>query len=127
MLPAFRLGLGGKVGNGRQIISWVSIRDIQEIVPFILAHSEIEGPVNVVSPETTTNAGLGGKLGEILRKPTFLILPRLIASIIAGSEMTQEMLLASTKASPQKLLAAGYEFRDKSLHKALLFCLGKNA
>ncbi|CAG37230.1 conserved hypothetical protein [Desulfotalea psychrophila LSv54] len=127
MLPAFRLGLGGKVGNGQQIISWVSIRDIEEIVPFILAHSEIEGPVNVVSPQSTTNAELGKNLGKILSKPTFMVLPRLMASIIAGSEITQEMLLASTKASPQKLVAAGYEFRDKSLNKTLLFCLEKNA
>lgn len=125
MLPPFKLGLGGKISSGNQYVSWISIRDIIRIVSFVIENETLSGPINVVAPQAITNSTLTKELGHVLGKPTFLRVPVLAVAILFGSEMTQEMLLASTRATPERLIRAGYKFKDASLKDALTFCLTK--
>lgn len=121
MIPPFRAGLGGIIGGGDQYISWISIRDLLEIVPFIIENDTIQGPVNVVSPTPTTNRMLTQSLGKALHRPTFFRIPSFLIKTVFG-EMADEMLLSSTRAIPQMLLDAGYEFKDQSLDRTLQIC-----
>lgn len=124
MVPPFRAGLGGVIGSGEQYISWISIRDICEIVSFILNRPQIKGPVNIVSPVQTTNKELSKTLGKILGKPVTFRIPAFAARIIFG-RMADEMLLTSTRATPAVLLEAGYSFQDQSLETVLRYCTRK--
>ncbi len=121
MLPAFRLGLGGVVGSGEQFISWVSIRDLVDIVDFVAKNESISGPVNVVSPDPVTNRELTKTLGRVINRPTFFTVPAPVVRLLFG-EMADEMLLVSVKVKPKKLLQAGYSFRDLSLEEVLRYC-----
>ncbi len=121
MIPPFKARLGGVIGSGSQFISWVSIQDLVETVSFIIANKNIKGPVNIVSPTPTTNRKLTHSLGKALNRPTFFRIPSLMARIVFG-QMADEMLLCSTRATPEILLKEGYEFRDTSLDSYLQFC-----
>lgn len=118
MYPIFRRGLGGVMGNGRQYMSWISINDVVTAIEWIMQNEDLSGPVNLVAPEALSNRHFTKCLGKVLRRPTLLPLPALIAHIIFG-EMAEELLLSSTRALPQKLLESGYEFRDPDLAIAL--------
>jgi len=122
MLPAFRTGVGGIIGDGKQYISWVSIRDLVEIVSFIIERESIEGPVNVVSPIAATNKELTSALAAALQKPAFMRVPAFAAKLAFG-KMAEEMLLASTRATPKVLLENGYEFKDQSLTAVIRDCI----
>jgi uncharacterized protein (TIGR01777 family) len=121
MIPPFKAGIGGVVGSGNQYVSWISIRDLVEIIGFIIKNETINGPVNVVSPTPATNRILTKSLGRALNRPTFLPIPAFIAKTVFG-EMADEMLLASTRAIPGLLKQAGYMFKDSSLDATLRFC-----
>lgn len=122
MLPAFRLGLGGVVGNGEQYISWISIRDLTEIVQFIIDHDSLSGPVNVVTPTPVTNRDFTKTLGKVLNRPTIMPAPAFLVRLLFG-EMADEMLLSSTRVMPTRLLEAGYRFQDVDLGRTLLSCI----
>lgn len=124
MIPAFKLGLGGKIGNGKQYISWVSITDLVRIVAFSIDNEKIEGPVNVVSPIPATNKSLTSALAKALKKPAPFIVPAFAAKILFG-EMADEMLLTSGRATPAVLMEAGYPFVDQSLEGVLNYCITK--
>lgn len=124
MIPPFQARLGGVIGSGTQHISWVSIRDLVEIVGFIIKNESIKGPVNVVSPIQTTNRGLTKALGKALQRPTLLKMPPFVARLVWG-RMADELLLSSTRVTPQVLLESGYEFKDQSLGAVLDHCLTK--
>lgn len=123
MLPPFKAGLGGKIGSGNQHISWVSLRDIVGIVPFLLENTNIKGPVNVVSPNSVTNLQLTKAIGKVVDKHTILSPPVFLLKLLLGKNMVEEMLLASTKATPKKLQKAGYNFKDDTIEKALSYCI----
>lgn len=123
MLPPFKAGLGGKIGSGNQHISWVSLRDIVAVVPLLLEDTTFNGPVNVVSPNSVTNLQLTKAIGAAVDKPAVLSPPVWLLKLLLGKEMVNEMLLASTKAKPEKLLKAGYNFKDDTIEKALAFCI----
>jgi len=125
MIPPFKAGLGGVIGNGNQFISWVSIRDLVQIVEFIIKNGNIRGPVNVVTPAQTTNRMLTRSLGKALHRPTLFRIPSLLVKIIFG-QMADEMLLSSTRAMPKLLLDAGYAFKDQKLDKVIQFCTQPN-
>ncbi len=118
MLLPFKLGLGGKVGNGHQYISWISIIDHIRAILLCLKNESIEGPVNLSAPEPATNAQLTELLGEILNRPTFLTVPKGIVNFVFG-EMGNELLLSSTRAKPKKLLDNGFVFEFPDLKNAL--------
>lgn len=122
MLPAFKARAGGKIGNGNQYVSWISIRDLVAIVQFIIDNQTIEGPVNIVSPAPTTNRALTKSLGKALERPAIFTIPATISKLIFG-QMADEMLLSSTRAVPRVLLQSGYAFIDESLDEVLKFCV----
>jgi len=120
MIIPFKMGLGGIIGNGKQYISWVTIDDVVEMIQYIMTNDSINGPVNLVSPNPVSNYQFTRTLGRVLHRPTILPMPGLIARIIFG-EMANELLLAGTRAIPQKLINSGYKFRHSELEAALKY------
>lgn len=118
MLPPFRLGLGGRVGHGRQYWSWISLADAVAATRFCLVSDRVDGPVNAVAPEAATNAQFTASLGRALRRPTPFPLPAVVLKLFLG-EMGQALLLSSARVRPDRLLEAGYGFIHKSLDTAL--------
>ncbi len=118
MLPAFRFGLGGKLGPGRQFWSWNCLEDLLRVVERALQDDRLNGVLNAVSPEATTNAEFTKSLARALRRPAFLPMPATAVKLIFG-EMGHEALLASARARPERLLESGFEFCFPDLDAAL--------
>ncbi len=118
MLPPFRFGLGGIVGNGRQYWSWIGLQDVARAIQFCAENSQISGPVNAVSPHTATNYDFTKILGSVLRRPTLFPLPAFMARIVLG-EMAEELLLSSARVTPGKLREHGFEFEQAELATCL--------
>lgn len=118
MLPPFRLGAGGKLGSGRQWMSWVSIDDAVRALLFALADERVEGPFNVVAPEPVTNAVFTGRLAHVLGRPALVPVPE-FALRLAFGEMADEALLASQRALPRRLAALGFDFHHPEVEGAL--------
>ena len=118
MLTPFRLGLGGKIGSGRQWWSWIALQDIVGIILHALKTSSLQGPVNAVAPNPATNAEFTKTLGTALSRPTIFPMPAFAARLALG-EMADELLLASQRVEPAKLRASGYVFQHQELHAAL--------
>jgi uncharacterized protein (TIGR01777 family) len=118
MLLPFKLGVGGKIGNGRQYMSWVAIDDVAGAVVFVLAKPQAAGAVNVVAPRPVTNAEFTKTLGRVLSRPTIAPMPAFAARLAFG-EMADALLLSSTRVTPQVLIAAGYQFQQPELESAL--------
>jgi uncharacterized protein len=125
MLPAFRLGLGGRLGSGRQYWSWITLEDLLGVVEWALQNDQVSGALNTVSPEATTNAAFTAALARVLRRPAFLPIPAFIVRALFG-EMGREALLASARVRPARLLDAGFPFRVSKLEAALSQLLGAN-
>ena len=124
MLPFFRMGLGGVVGDGEQFMSWISLDDVLGVIRRSLVTDTLRGPVNTVSPQPVTNREFTKTLGRVLHRPTLFPLPAFAARLILG-EMADELLLASARVQPKKLLDVGYEFRTPDLVGALRHVLGQ--
>lgn len=118
MLPIFRLGMGGRLGNGRQYVSWVSLDDAVRAVVFLMSSESLAGPLNVTAPEPVTNARFAQALAQAVHRPAILPVPKFALRIMAG-EMADEMLLSSTRAVPARLTAAGFSFGDRTIEHAL--------
>jgi len=118
LLTPFRMGMGGKVGSGKQFISWVALDDAVKAIERAIEDESIRGPLNVVSPNPVTNEELTKTLGHVLNRPTALAMPAFAARLAFG-EMADEMLLVSQRVVPKKLSAAGYEFQYPELEAAL--------
>lgn len=123
MLPPFRLGLGGRMGNGRQWMSWIALDDAVGGIAHALAATSLHGPLNVVAPGPATNREFTRILGRVLRRPTAFAMPRFAVRQIFG-EMADELLLASTRVVPQALLESGFSFQYGDLEGALRHELG---
>jgi uncharacterized protein len=123
-LPIFRLGGGGRIGNGRQYWSWVALDDVVGSIIHALENDTVEGPVNVGSPNPLTNAEYTKVLGKVLNRPTVFPLPAPAARFMLG-EIADELLLASARMEPAKLKETGYEFRYPELEAALRHLLGR--
>jgi uncharacterized protein (TIGR01777 family) len=118
LLQFFRLGLGGQLGNGRQWMSWVSLEDAVAAIEFAIAEPHLSGAFNTTSPHPVTNAEFTRILGRILRRPTLLRIPSLVLRAVFG-EMAQDTLLASTRAIPERLHAAGFQFTHERLEQTI--------
>lgn len=118
MLPAFRLGLGGSLGSGRQPLSWIFLDDAVRAVLHLLEHERLQGPFNLSSPQPASMARFVAALGQALRRPTFFRVPACILRLTLG-EMAEEMLLAGQAAAPAKLTASGFAFACPDLKQAL--------
>lgn len=122
MLPPFKRGIGGKIGNGKQYMSWISIRDLVAAVEYLLLNEELSGPFNFVSPSPVTNAEFTKALGRTLHRHTPFPVPAALVRLLFG-EMGKELLLASSRVYPERLLQSGYTFRYIALKDALLHCV----
>lgn len=118
MLPPFRMGLGGRMGNGQQFMSWISMDDVIGAFRFMIEHDSITGPVNLVSPNPVPNAEFTRELGAALHRPAICPLPSFAIRLLLG-EMGDALLLASTRVLPKKLVDAGYVFCHPDLRTAL--------
>jgi uncharacterized protein (TIGR01777 family) len=118
MLLPFRMGLGGNIGNGRQWWSWVDVHDVVGAIHHILKNDLLQGPVNVVSPKPVTNAEFTKTLAQVLHRPAIFPMPAFAARLAFG-QMADELLLASQKVEPAKLIASGYPFQYSDLRKSL--------
>ena len=118
LLTPFKMGMGGKVGSGKQFISWVAIDDVVSAIKLALNDETFRGPVNVVSPNPVTNEVFTKTLGHVLSRPTALAMPAFAARLAFG-EMADEMLLTSQYVVPKRLSDAGFEFKYPELEDAL--------
>jgi uncharacterized protein (TIGR01777 family) len=118
LLQLYRLGLGGRLGNGRQWMSWVSLEDAVAAIRFAIAEPQWSGAFNTTAPHPVTNAEFTYTLGRILHRPTFFHVPSLVLRAALG-EMAQDTLLASTRAVPERLAAAGFLFTHERLEQAV--------
>lgn len=123
MLTPFKLGLGGRMGSGRQWMSWIHIDDvvgaIQEAVGTESGASRLSGPVNLVAPDAVRNAEFTEVLASVLRRPAFFPVPEFALGLVFGQEAAREMLLASARVVPGKLLQSEFTFRFRDLRAAL--------
>jgi uncharacterized protein (TIGR01777 family) len=122
-LPPFRLGLGARLGRGYQQLSWITRRDVVAAISLLLEDSRLSGPFNVTAPEPVSNATFTKALGRALHRPARLIVPERLIRLALGDEMASEVLLASQRAVPRRLLAAGFAFADPDLPEALATAL----
>jgi NAD dependent epimerase/dehydratase family enzyme len=120
MLPLFRLGLGGRLGSGRQYMSWISLQDWLGAVVFLLDRA-VSGPVNLTAPYPETNADFSHALGRVLRRPAVLPAPEFMLRIALG-EFAGDAV-SSTRALPGVLTRAGYRFSHPELVPALRWAL----
>ena len=118
LLPLFRWGLGGRLSNGRQWISWICRDDLTAAVRHLLANSSLSGAFNITAPSPVTNAEWTVTLSRVLRRPALFHLPAWLLRILLG-ELADGLLLASTRAVPYRLQDSGFSFRDGILEPAL--------
>ena len=123
MLPAFRLGLGGRLGTGRQFWSWVCLEDLLSVIELALGENSLSGAVNAVSPAAVTNAQFTRTLARAVRRPALLPMPAIVVKLLFG-EMGREALLASARVRPARLIEYGFAFRFPELEAALSHTLG---
>lgn len=126
MLPVFRMGLGGKLGSGRQWMSWASLEDAVSAVLFAVANPELSGPVNVCAPNPVRNSEFTQTLARALHRPAMFAVPAFALRIAVG-KMAKEALLISEAVHPRKLVSAGFEFAHPTLPEALEAALGESA
>jgi uncharacterized protein (TIGR01777 family) len=124
MLLPFKLGVGGRVGSGRQYWSWISIDDAAGAIYHALMTDALSGPVNAVAPNPATNAEFTRTLGRVLRRPTVFPMPAFAARLALG-QMADELLLASARVVPRELQRTDYHFRQPTLEAALRHVLGR--
>lgn len=123
MLPVFRLGVAGRLGDGRQYISWIARDDLVGAILFLIGRDDVSGPVNACSPQPVTNAEFTRTLAAVLKRPAVLPAPAFALKLALG-EMADEMLLSSIRAVPAKLQAAGFVFAYPELEHALRHVVG---
>ena len=121
MLPAFRLGLGGKIASGEQAFCWICITDLLEAFKFVLQNRQ-SGVFNLVSPTPSTNGEFTQILGEVLRRPTFLKVPKFALNLMLGEGSS--VLLEGVKVYPKALIKSGFSFKFSDLKTALEDILG---
>jgi uncharacterized protein len=124
MLPPFRAGLGGKIGSGKQWMSWIALEDVVGALKLALTNEALSGPVNFVAPNPVTNAEFTKTLGKVLARPTLFPIPAFGVRLVFG-EMADALLLSSQRVEPGRLKAAGYQFGYSQLEEALPHILRK--
>lgn len=119
LLPLFRCGLGGRLGSGRQWVSWISITDEVRAVLHCLDHANLSGPVNAVAPQPVTNAELTRSLGRAVRRPAVVAVPAPALRLALGRDLVDEVLLASQRVRPASLEESGFVFAHPDIDAAL--------
>jgi uncharacterized protein (TIGR01777 family) len=119
-LPLFRLGLGGRLGNGRQFVSWISLNDEVGVIRHAIENPALVGPLNATAPDPVTNAAFTKALGRALHRPALFVVPRPALALALGAELVDEMLLASQRVMPAKLISSEFQFVHPQLESALM-------
>lgn len=122
--PLFAAGLGGRLGSGRQWLSWVDIDDLIDVYHRALVDPSLSGPVNAVAPNPVRNADYTDVLARVLHRPALLPVPQVGPSLLLGAEGARELALASQRVVPRRLLADGHRFRRPDLDQCLRHQLG---
>jgi uncharacterized protein (TIGR01777 family) len=118
MLPPFRMGVGGRIGSGKQWMSWIALDDVVSAIRHALTNESLSGPVNYVAPNPVRNAEFTKTLGRLLSRPTIFPIPEFGVRLAFG-EMGEALLLSSQRVQPAKLQASGFEFTYPTLAAAL--------
>lgn len=118
MLPPFRAGIGGRVGSGKQWMSWIDLDDLVGAVQHILKTDSLAGAVNLVGPDPVTNIQFTKTLASVLHRPALFPIPAFVMRLAFG-EMADELLLASDRVEPKRLLDSGYTFQFPTLRSSL--------
>lgn len=124
MLPAFRCGLGGPIGDGRQQMSWIRLGDLVRLIAWCLEQKSLPAAVNAVGPEPCSQADFARALGKVLRRPAFLPAPAWAVRLLFG-QMGDETVLSDLRVTPAAALAAGFRFETPDLPTALARALGE--
>jgi uncharacterized protein (TIGR01777 family) len=124
MLPIFKVGLGGRFGDGRTWMPWIHLDDHVAAIRFLLSDGDAGGPFNLCAPSPVTNATFAKVLGRVLHRPAVLPVPAFGPKLLVGAELAQELLFTSMRVEPAALVAAGFEFRFTELEPALRALLG---
>jgi uncharacterized protein (TIGR01777 family) len=124
MLPPFRMGVGGRIGRGKQWMSWIALDDVIGGIKFALANESVRGPVNFVAPNPVTNAEFTKTLGKVLSRPTIFPIPAFAINLMFG-EMGEALLLGSQRVAPARLVGGGFGFSYPQLEAALGHILTK--
>ncbi|MEA2204249.1 MAG: uncharacterized protein QOE77_1025 [Blastocatellia bacterium] len=124
LLTPFKLGVGGKIGSGKQYLSWVTIDDVVGAVVFALENERVHGPINIATPNPSTNVEFTKAMGKVLSRPTIFAVPEFAARLAFG-EMADEMLLTSQRVLPKRLSEAGFKFQYPVLEAALRHVLSE--
>ncbi|MDQ3520907.1 MAG: DUF1731 domain-containing protein, partial [Gemmatimonadota bacterium] len=119
----FKMGGGGKLGSGKQYVSWIALSDLVEAIVFLLHRPELSGAFNLTAPEPVTNAVMSETLGHVLGRPSKITVPAFALRMMFG-EMADGALLASQRVLPKRLLEAGFQFRYPQMESALRAELG---
>lgn len=125
MLAPFELGFGGVIGSGKQVMSWIALDDLLRAVEYVIETPQLEGPINFVSPNPSTNRELTRQLGALLKRPTYFRIPKFVFSLLFGEG--KEVYLSSAKVLPQRLLESGFQFHYPDLKKYLSINLEKES
>lgn len=111
MLPPFKLGVGGRLGSGRQWMSWMAIEDVVAAMLYLLNDDSLRGAVNFTAPAPVRNSEFTRQLGKALHRPTIFPVPTTALQVLYGKEMPEEALLASARVVPRRLLDARFQFQ----------------
>ena len=125
MLTPFRLGLGGKLGNGRQYMSWIHIEDVARAFSFVLKRESLDGPINLAAPNPVTNAEFTKALGRVLSRPTLFRVPRFALRIAMGE--VAQFAMASARLYPLKLIQSGFNYKWDDIEPAMRDILDKQS
>jgi uncharacterized protein (TIGR01777 family) len=124
LLPLFRLGVGGRFGNGKQWQSWISLTDELNAIEHLLT-ANVEGPVNLTAPLPVTNGEFTKVLARVLKRPALLPVPGFGPRILLGGELADALLFTGQRVLPEKLQASGYRFAHRDLESALRSLLSR--
>ncbi|MCU1307424.1 MAG: hypothetical protein JWN45_2119 [Acidobacteriaceae bacterium] len=124
MLPAFRFGLGGRLGSGKQWMSWITLEDLSAAIEHAINNSDLSGPVNAVAPNPITNAEFTSTLAGVFGRPAIVPVPEFALKLLPGG-MGEEALVASARVVPEVLLKRNFGFQFPTLGHALQHALGK--
>jgi uncharacterized protein (TIGR01777 family) len=119
MLPVFRLGLGGRLGSGRQWMSWITLTDVVAAIGHVVHDTRAAGAINAVAPGAVTNRDFTQALGTVLHRPVVFPIPAWALRAAVGQGMADEALLGSTRATPQRLNELGFTFQHPTIDEAL--------
>ncbi len=125
MLPLFKMGVGGRLGAGRQWWSPISIDDEIGMIEWLLDAADVSGAVNLTGPEPVTNAEFTSTLGRVLNRPTLFPVPRIGPRVLLGRELADELLFTSARVEPSVAMSKGYSFRHSTTEEALRGVLGR--